>query len=105
MRCAACKLSAGASADEAAALCARLVDLMDEDEEASFGSDALKGLRAALAASQREHAAHAGMQEAAFRVWMWVHASGSSTTRDAMIELLFSAARAHLGVASLQCRI
>ena len=89
------KLSAGVSADEAAALCSRLADLLDLSADIYFCSDAMEGLRAALLASQREHAAHAGVQEA----------SESSTTRDAMIELLFSAARAHLGVASLQCQV
>ena len=60
-----------------------------------------------LSASQREHAAHAGLQEAVFQIWDWIYDALLKTTqqRDAMYKLLLSAAHTHIGVAGVQCRV
>ena len=100
-------LPACASADEAAALCARLADLLEEHQACVLDSDAVEGLMRVLSASQREHAAHAGLQEAVFQIWDWIYDALLKTTqqRDAMYKLLLSAAHTHIGVAGVQCRV
>jgi hypothetical protein len=96
-----------ASADEVAALCTRLADLLDETEDVCLDEAAGHGLACALVASPRVHAEHAGLQEAAVRILYWTfgYLPESSPEREAVFDLVFSAARTHMDVASLQCAL
>lgn len=97
------KLSNGASADEAAELCVSLAGLIEKSGEL-YENCATQELVSALAASQRAHAAHAGAQQAALRLWRWVFGelAAGSPARDEVFDMLFAAARAHAGDVVLQ---